>query len=630
MAKQKQKPQVAAKEPQPVSKPRISTSHIVACIVVFLAACIVYANTLGHGFVLDDPLAIGLNKNVTKGFGGISNLLGGAYRENSLGGQLYRPVALVQFAFEWGLSPDNPFIHHLFNVLWYGLVCVLVYLVIDRWFDGSKKLLAFSVALIFAVHPIHTEVVANIKSRDEIMSLFFVLLSFWLFSSYLKQKKTINLMLALGSYFLALVSKEGAVTMLPVFGMSAWWIHKSDTGASLRKGLLFVVPVILMFIIRWAVFGDAAAPAIDVMDNPLVGASGWGERFGTSMSVLLKYFTLMILPHPLSCDYSYLVLPLTGITGLKSIIGLVLHIALLAIAIVGKNKRSFLSLSVFGYLFSIFLYSQLPMVIGTLFGERLAFLPSFWFISGLLYWIFSLTDSSNQKNDTLISAISSQKLYSAGVLIVSMVLAYLTFTRNTAWHDNYTLFKTDVKTYPTSIRLNNGVAEELIKAANPNLKSAEECNNLLAQAEQHCQYILKTKPVATAYLSLGNIRFMQKRYEEAIAYYDQVNDLKSIVDTGKALSYRELGRQAGEKENDLTKSRDLLSKSLGLNNQDSETWFLMGVSYGVGGDHQKAAEYFEKAYSIKPDNNIAKNAATAYRNAGNAEKAAKFEGLSNQ
>src|SRR5690606_5443942 len=67
-------------------------------IGLFLFTCLIYANTIGHGFVLDDPLAISLNKNVTSGLIGIGDLLSGSYREANFGGQFYRPISLIQFA----------------------------------------------------------------------------------------------------------------------------------------------------------------------------------------------------------------------------------------------------------------------------------------------------------------------------------------------------------------------------------------------------------------------------------------------------------------------------------------------------------------------------------------------------
>jgi tetratricopeptide (TPR) repeat protein len=205
---------------------------------------------------------------------------------------------------------------------------------------------------------------------------------------------------------------------------------------------------------------------------------------------------------------------------------------------------------------------------------------------------------------------------------------FKTVQRSIVWKDNYTLFTTDAATYPQSVRLNNGAAEEMLKSANLTDDEVKK-DEIYTKTEAYCNKIMEIKPVATAYLTLGNIRMNQKKYQEAIDYYDQVNDLQNIVDVNKALAYRELGRIAGEKEQNLVKSQELLSKSLKLNDKDAETWFLLGVSHGVAGNHQQAAEFFEKAYTINPTPDYAKNAIMAYKNLGNETKVAYFQSLLN-
>ena len=69
-----------------------------------LAAFLLYANTLGHGYVLDDDLALALHEHVSKGFGGIVDIFTHPYRANCFGGCLYRPLPLTLFAIEWGLT----------------------------------------------------------------------------------------------------------------------------------------------------------------------------------------------------------------------------------------------------------------------------------------------------------------------------------------------------------------------------------------------------------------------------------------------------------------------------------------------------------------------------------------------
>jgi len=607
----------------------IFNRHRWQLLILSLAVIISYITTLGHGFVLDDPLAIGLNENVTRGFGGIIDIITGGYRANDFGGQLYRPIALIQFAIEWGLSPNNPAIHHFFNILYYLLLVWAVYFLVNKWAGGQKVLLAFGVALVFAVHPLHTEVVANIKSRDEIMALLFVILSFVSYDYFQHSQKMKFLFTSLGLFFLASISKESAVTMFPVFGLLSWFVYQKDIKTSFTQGLIFLIPVIIVLMIRKILFGVAAAPAIDIMDNAIVSKGDWWARFPTSLLVLWQYFKMMIQPYPLSYDYSFGVMPILDQMNLTAITSLVLHIGLVVMGTIGTMKRRIFALFIWGYLLSIVLYSQLLLVIGTLYGERLAFTPSFWFLTGIGFLVFKLTSTQASTDTFGFDSFRRHSVFSIAIIIVTSIFLPLTLLRSLDWKDNFTLFTTDVMTYPDGVRLNNAAAESYVNASNDPALSETEKTALLAKAEAHCQKILQIRPVATAYLTLGNIRLKSARYEEAITYYDQVNDLKEIVDVNKSLAYREMGRIAGEKENNLPKAQQMLSNAIKYNATDAESWFLMGISYGVLGNHAEAARHFEEAYKLSAEKSYLINLLTAYNNVGNTVKIAETQALIN-
>jgi tetratricopeptide (TPR) repeat protein len=598
-----------------VSKPLLFIS-----LGLFVLSFLLYSNTLNHGFVLDDALSIGLNKNVTAGIDGISKIISGSYRDNNFGGQLYRPVSLIQFAIEWDLSPDNPTIHHFFSIFWYSCTVAMVFWVSYLWFGSSMLWLSVLIAAMFAVHPIHTEVVANIKSRDEIMSLFFILGSYLSWHFFMIQKKNMWAIISIVLYFLALMSKESAVTMFPIYGLLVWFVYKKSMPESVIKGAIFLVPVMLLFLIRYSLFGGQAAPEVSVMDNPMKEANGFVVHFSTSMVVLLQYFKLLIYPYPLSCDYSYTVISLTDFSNPKVWLSLVIHVLLLLFGLRLLIKRSFMGLPILGYLMGLVLFSQLLMIIGTMFGERLAYLASFWFVVGSLYGLKVAFEYYNLNTD---------KVLLTSLAFPIIIFSWLTLQRNGDWKSNFSLFTKDAATYPSSVRLHNGAAEETLKQADLTQDVSQKAA-MMQKAEDYCNHIMKIKPVPTAYLTLGNIRLKQQKYDEAIQYYDQVNDLKSIVDINKALAYREMARNAGQVEQDISKAQNLLQESVKLNPNDAETWFLTGVSYGVSGNHQLAGENFEKAYQLNPTPEYIKNVISAYQNAGNQSKVLAYNKLLQQ
>ncbi|MFK7981868.1 MAG: glycosyltransferase family 39 protein, partial [Saprospiraceae bacterium] len=198
--------------------------------LIFIVAFLLYGNTLTHEYTQDDAIVIYDNMFTTKGFSGIPGILKydtfyGFFKvegkDKLVAGGRYRPLTLVMFAAEYALFGESPFIGHLGNVLLYGLLGIVLYLLLIKLFRArgdlpSGELLALLTTLFFMAHPIHTEVVANIKGRDEIMTLLGSLAAL-LFSlkAYQEEKNWLNIIAGL-IFFLGLMAKENAITFLAV------------------------------------------------------------------------------------------------------------------------------------------------------------------------------------------------------------------------------------------------------------------------------------------------------------------------------------------------------------------------------------------------------------------------------
>src|SRR6267154_5042143 len=140
-------------------------------ILIFFCAFLQYANTLRHDYAWDDKLVITANAYTRRGIAGLPDIF--SKRVSFPYKNEYRPVPQAMFAVEYQLFHGNPHAGHFFNVLCYAAACALVYWFVLFAFPRAHPLFAFFVAALFAVHPVHVEVVANIKSRDEILSLSF-------------------------------------------------------------------------------------------------------------------------------------------------------------------------------------------------------------------------------------------------------------------------------------------------------------------------------------------------------------------------------------------------------------------------------------------------------------------------
>ncbi|MEM9023143.1 MAG: hypothetical protein AAGB22_05350, partial [Bacteroidota bacterium] len=127
--------------------------------LVALLGFVLYANTLGHGYVLDDFSVIKDNKIVQQGSDALGTIFSTSYREGywSKPGSLYRPLTLSMFALEWELAPDNPALSHWINVLLYAVDGGLLFLLLARWSPPGRVIFPLIISLLFIAHPLHTE-----------------------------------------------------------------------------------------------------------------------------------------------------------------------------------------------------------------------------------------------------------------------------------------------------------------------------------------------------------------------------------------------------------------------------------------------------------------------------------------
>src|SRR5690606_15847980 len=119
-------------------------------------------------------------------------------------------------------------LRHFNNIWTFALGCMFLYLVFSRYFFRTNQDLAFLAALLFTMHPIHSEAIANVKSRDEIFSLIFISLTFFYAFRYLESKKVKDLFWASVIFLLALLSKEYAVTLLILVPLAVYTFTEND------------------------------------------------------------------------------------------------------------------------------------------------------------------------------------------------------------------------------------------------------------------------------------------------------------------------------------------------------------------------------------------------------------------
>jgi tetratricopeptide (TPR) repeat protein len=617
-------------------------------ILIFSFGFLLYANTFGHQYTQDDAIVITDNMFTTEGFSGIGGILKydtfyGFFKEagkaNLVAGGRYRPFSLITFAIEYAIFGLNPTVSHIINALLYGLTCLVLYLFIFQAFPtgryGSKTYwLALLTACIFAAHPLHTEAVANIKGRDEILSLLGSLAALLLALKAFQQKRYPLHFIGAGLLFLALLSKENAITFVAIIPLSLYFFTSAKIADLAKATLPYLAVAGLFMLIRTSILGLSLGDAgTELMNNPFLRfengryiAIPWSEQLATVMFTLGKYVQLLIFPHPLTHDYYPRHVELMQFGNPKVLLSLVFYLGLLIYAIRGLLKKDLLAYAILFYLITLSIVSNLFFPIGTNMAERLTFMPSVGFCLAVSILLYRLAILLNGKKK--LRQFKQLQIPLIITVLFVIGLAAKTVIRNMAWKDNYTLFTTDIQTSYNSAKLRNAVGGELINQFY-NHENAQLKNSKIREAVGHLQEAVRIHPLyKNAYLLLGNAHYYLNEYDQSIAAYQKALALdggytEAIKNIG--IAYRDAGKFYGEQQGDVNKALQYLNLALPYQTNDYETLRLLGVANGVAGNGQKAVEYFTQAADANPESADAwYNLGTAHLSIGNTERGNAF------
>ncbi len=570
---------------------------IVACV-----SFIVYANTITHNFAVDDAIVVTRNQFTRLGLKGMYGIWSedtfvGFFgkTQNLVTGGRYRPFSVATFALEmelWGDHPKNdkgeylktpdgdyikdakgnylydlyPHVSHTINILLYALLCVLIYfcirqLMLTRWGQqyedptGWAGFVGFAAALLYATHPVHTEAVANIKGRDEILVMMgSVMALHYAFRASIAEtpvgKVSCWTMAALG-FLMGIFSKESAVTFLAIIP-AALYIFRPRT--TLAQVALYTLPFIALTAIFW--FGIRARvlvppPADDpiaqileklsadmykghktaffwvgnepteLMNNPFLKLVNNryvpyndSERLGTILYTWFEYARLLSFPHPLTNDYyPYHITVKARNSKIESfrdfevptmghgipLFSLLLHGFLGFWGLWLCYKRRPMGFVILFYFATFSVVSNFFFPIGTNMAERFMFMPSLAFSFACALGLLQLGRKVQWAQSILPLLV-----------VVAVLYSLKTFSRNYAWKDDYTLFTTDIETSPNSAKLNNAVSgvlqDDLVRRGD---LSPQEREEILRKALKHSTNAINMHPTYNnAWLLYGNANTM--------------------------------------------------------------------------------------------------------------------------
>jgi protein O-mannosyl-transferase len=457
------KPKTVSVQPSKTIEPMVLTSFFKenALILVLLSVLAIglYLSTVRFDYALDDTMVIVENKFTQRGFDGIGDIFKyesfrGYFGEqkNLLEGDRYRPLSIATFAAEVSLfGKGNKAMGHFVNILLYVLTAVLLFRVLLFMFPKGRELkfalLPAVATALFIAHPLHVEVVANIKGRDEILAFLGELGTLYFTFKYLNDNAPKYLIASFAAFFVGIFSKESAITFLAIVPLTAHFFTKASFSQKLMVTLPVVAGTFVYLLMRINAIGYLldGKEVTDLMNNPFYGMS-FGDRLATIFYTLLLYLKLHIFPHPLTHDYYPFHIPKMSWTDWQALLSLVLHAGLVAVILRGwKNRTVWAYVGAF-YLVTLSIVSNLVVSVGTFMNERFVYHASLGFCIAMAYLLTEVLNKNKEPHKNVLG------LGIAALLVVGF--SAKTILRVPDWKNGDTLNAASIITSPNSARAN--------------------------------------------------------------------------------------------------------------------------------------------------------------------------------
>ncbi len=519
-------------------------------LLVAVLALGVYANSIGNEYSMDDEFVTADNPLILKGIKALPEIFTTYYFKKGNEQFDYRPMVKASFAIEYSLFGRNPHMSHFINVLLYSLACCLLLKTLLMLFGESCLLFSLLTVLLFAVHPIHTEVVCSLKNRDVLLTFIASMSALVFCAKYCIRGQWKYLIYGALFFFIAELCKSDSLAYFFIIPFTLFYFKKcTSKQLAVIVGVLFFAAS-LMQLLHYYVIEPGSSHCLLYYENPLFENNSFARRLPVGFSTLLAYLRLLILPYPLICYYGFNQTPVLGWDSLQVIAGLILTLALMTYTLLNFKKRA---LHLFGLLFfvlSLFVFLNILTPVTGILGERHAFAASLGFcviVVALLLGIFRLNLSHPVDSGNLFYPLRTNSKFSYSFAVLLLLYSGLTLIRNPEWKDRFSLFSHDIRYAPQSVQLQNLFAGACqLKYYDPKTSDAEK-SLAIRTALSHYMESLKIYPLqAPANNNIGIILAgTYQQFDQALPYLEKAVELRGALpeyNYNLGLNYANLNR----------------------------------------------------------------------------------------
>jgi len=472
-------------------------------LILLLVGFLVYANSLGNGFVWDDEEMVVKNasffqlKNLPQLFSQATFYSGGT----RLSGWFYRPLVMASFLLTKTIFGLRPWGFHLVQIIFHLANGILVFLVFRELFSSEKKRLvnplSFILALIFIVHPANVESVAYIASVAEPLYTFFLLSLFLLLikarNSRISGKRNWLVILL---FFFALLTKEGALVFFPILLFYFFIFQKERLGFT--AGLLSAGLLAYLFV-RLSFFGLQAQPP-DFLAP--IGRASLRERLLTAPFIFFSFLKTFFYPKVLSISQHVLVKQIREPNFWQPLIATITFWLSSSLFLLRRHSR--LALFFFTwFVISLIPVSNLVIPLDMTFAERWLYFPAIGLLGFLGTFILALPKLDKNWSWVLVALLMSAVLLGARTMI-----------RNRDWRDGLRLYSHDLEIQPNAFDLQNNLGVELFRQG----EKEKALKHFEKSVELQPEWSISNNNLGAVYESLGE-------REKAGSYYKRSVEL---------------------------------------------------------------------------------------------------------
>ncbi|XP_022919207.2 protein O-mannosyl-transferase TMTC4-like [Onthophagus taurus] len=516
-------------------------------VIVGGVALICYANTLFGSFVFDDTEAIVKNKDVNP-----KSSLIDVFKNDFWGGDIskntshksYRPLTILTYRFNALLSDFNPMGFHATNILLYVILCILLIPLIQLFIFEKhlKNEISFLSTLLFTVHPVHTETVAALVGRADLLCSIFSLITILLYKKTIQKDSVILLLVISFIVFLAVLTKETAIMVLglcSVYDIFYTRIFKNGVTKRFffRFSWLLLTGVGIMYFRLWIM--NFERPIFAPVDNPASFSNCIFTKVFTYNYIYLINLLLLIWPQWLCFDWSMGCIPLIEepydyralfVITFWILIGIFLYLLYFN----SNISKSSNFLAIFLLILPFIPASNVFFKVGFVIAERTLLLPSVGYcvLISLGFKKITCKFKDNKKRKLLYK-------YFYGICVI---FGIQTILRNQQWLNEKSLFVSALQVCPLNAKVHYNIAKiaadeddkdlalfEYRKAIELNPFYEQAMNNLANLLRENQKYkeaeVLLRKAVnirpnfAAAWMNLGIVLTNLNQAKEAESCY---------------------------------------------------------------------------------------------------------------